>query len=70
MLKLKTLFILFIVEPLSPRYSDDPSASRLLRLIDTGLVQKVLDNVPVLCLSPFLPCYTSFTTHHALCRSH
>ena len=45
------------------RYSDHPSALRLLRLIDAGLVQKVLNNV--LCQS--LP---SFTTHHALCRSH
>ncbi|KAF8222665.1 hypothetical protein L208DRAFT_1413040 [Tricholoma matsutake] len=66
MLKLKTSFILFIVMPLSPRYLDRPSASRLLCLIDAGLVQKVLNNV----LCQFLPCYTSFTTHHALCHSH
>ncbi|KAF8237579.1 hypothetical protein L208DRAFT_1388961, partial [Tricholoma matsutake] len=66
MLKLKTSFILFIVVPLSPRCSDHPSASRLLCLIDAGLVQKVLNNV----LCHFLSCYTSFTTHHTLCCSH
>ncbi|KAF8233741.1 hypothetical protein L208DRAFT_877525 [Tricholoma matsutake] len=66
MLKLKTSCILFIVVPLSPRYSDHPSASRLLCLIDAGLVQKVLNNV----LCQFLPYYTSFTTHHALCHNY
>jgi len=67
MLKHKTLFILFIVAPLSPYYSDHPSALRLLHLIDAGLIQNlVLNNV----LCQFLPCYTSFTTHHALCHSH
>jgi len=46
MLKNKTLFILFIVAPLSPHYSDHPSALRLLHLIDAGLIQNlVLNNV-------------------------
>jgi hypothetical protein len=47
-------------------YSEHPSASRLLRHIDAGFLQKVLNDM--LCWFPL--CHTSFTIHHALCRSH
>ena len=52
--------------PLSPHYLDHHSALRLFCLIDAGLIQNMLNNM----LCQFLPCYMSFTTHHALCCSH